>query len=85
MRAFLASSVTIVSLWGLLGVSAFPTLVRSSADAAHSLTAYNAASTPRSLTAMLVIALIGMPVVLAYTVWIYRVFKGKVVLGPDSY
>jgi cytochrome d ubiquinol oxidase subunit II len=84
-RAFLVSSVTIISLWGLLGVSVFPTLVRSSADTAHSLTAYNAASTPRSLTAMLVIALIGMPVVLAYTVWIYRVFKGKVVLGPDSY
>ncbi len=32
---------------------------------------------------MLVIALIGMPVVLAYTVFILRVFKGKVKVHED--
>ncbi len=32
---------------------------------------------------MLVIALIGMPVVLAYTVFIHRVFKGKVKVHED--
>ena len=85
LHAFLASSVTIVSLWGLLGVSVFPTMVRSSSDVGHSLTIYNAVSTPRSLTAMLVIALLGMPLVLGYTLWIYRVFKGRVIIGPDSY
>jgi len=34
---------------------------------------------------MLVIALIGMPIVIGYTIFVYRVFKGKVVLGEDSY
>jgi cytochrome d ubiquinol oxidase subunit II len=54
----------------------------SSLDPAWSLTAYNASSTPRTLQAMLIIALVGMPVVLAYTVVIYRVFRGK---ASDSY
>jgi len=26
-----------------------------------------------------------MPVVIGYTAYVYRVFKGKVVLGPESY
>jgi cytochrome d ubiquinol oxidase subunit II len=34
---------------------------------------------------MLIIALIGVPIVIAYTWFIYRVFKGKVVIGPESY
>jgi cytochrome bd-type quinol oxidase subunit 2 len=34
---------------------------------------------------MLVIALIGMPFVVAYTVWIYRTFRGKTELTAESY
>jgi len=34
---------------------------------------------------MLVIALVGMPIVLAYTILICRVFKGKVLLTKESY
>ena len=34
---------------------------------------------------MLIIALIGVPIVLGYTIFVYRIFKGKVVLGKDSY
>jgi cytochrome d ubiquinol oxidase subunit II len=63
----------------------YPRLVPSSTDLAHSLTIYNASSTPRTLTVMLVITLIGMPLVLVYRAYVYRVFKGKVVLGADSY
>jgi cytochrome d ubiquinol oxidase subunit II len=84
-RAFLASSGTIIALVGLVAVGMFPRIVPSSTDLAYSLTIYNAASTPRTQTAMLVIALIGMPLVIAYTAYIYRVFKGKVVLTEDSY
>ena len=54
-------------------------------DLAHSLTVANASSTERTLTTMLVIAGIGMPLVLGYTFFIYRTFKGKVEIGPDSY
>ncbi len=38
-------------------------LVPSITDLAHSLTIYNAASTPRTQMVMLIIALIGMPLV----------------------
>ena len=63
----------------------FPRVLISSSNPEWSLTIYNAASTPRTQTVMLVIALIGMPLVIAYTAFIYHAFKGKVVLGKDSY
>lgn len=83
--AFLASSTFIGALLGLSGVGLFPRLVPSSIDLQYSLTVYNAASSQSTLSVMLVIALIGMPVVVGYTVFIYRVFRGKVELTPDSY
>lgn len=75
--AFFGSALTIVAMIGLAALSMFPTLVHSSVDAAHALTIYNASSTPRTLLTMLVIALIGMPLVIGYTVFVYRVFRGK--------
>lgn len=75
--AFLASGATIVSMIGVAAVSMFPTLVHSSIDPAFSLTIYNASSTPRTLATMLIIALLGMPLVIGYTILIYRIFKGK--------
>jgi cytochrome d ubiquinol oxidase subunit II len=84
-RVFAASSLTILSLIGLAAVGMYPKLVTSSLDPMFSLTAYNAASTPLTQTVMLVIALVGMPIVVGYTAYVYRVFKGKVVLGPESY
>ena len=83
--AFLSSSITIASMIGLAAVSLFPRLIPSISDLNFSLTIYNSSSTPRTLTTMLIIALIGMPFVIGYTIWIYRVFKGKVVLGKESY
>jgi cytochrome d ubiquinol oxidase subunit II len=85
LRAFLASSMMIASMIGLAGVSLFPRMLPSSIDLAYSLTIYNASSTPRTLTVMLVIALIGVPIVLAYTIYIYRIFKGKTVLTDEGY
>jgi cytochrome d ubiquinol oxidase subunit II len=84
-RAFVSSAVTIVALWGLMGVSIAPNLVRSTLNPAWSLTIYNSSSTERALTTMLVIVLVGMPIVIGYTVFVYRVFKGKVVITPESY
>ena len=84
-RAFVASCVSIVAPIGLAAVALFPRLVPARPDLAKSLTIYNAASTPRTLTTMLIIALVGMPFVIAYTAVIYRVFKGKTVLDEHSY
>jgi cytochrome d ubiquinol oxidase subunit II len=84
-RAFLASSALIFSLIGVSAVSLFPRLVPSSIDLANSLTIYNSSSSPYTLSVMLVIALIGMPIVIGYTIYIYRVFKGKVRITKESY
>ncbi len=84
-RAFLYSSVAIASIIGVSAVSLFPRLVPSLTDLAYSLTAYNASSTPRTLTVMLIMALIGMPLVIGYTIYIYRVFRGKAVITDESY
>jgi cytochrome d ubiquinol oxidase subunit II len=84
-RAFIASSATIGLMMGVSVIGLFPRLVPSSIDLEYSLTAYNASSSPTTLESMLIIALIGMPLVIAYTIVIYRVFKGKVMITPDSY
>jgi len=83
--AMLASCTIVGGLMGLAGAGLFPRLLPSITDPSASLTIYNASSTPRTLTAMLVIALIGMPLVIGYTAFIYKAFRGKVVLSEDSY
>jgi len=84
-RAFVSSSGTIAGMMGLAAFSLFPRLVPSSIDLEYSLTAYNASSSPATLSTMIIIALIGMPFVLGYTIVIYRVFRGKILITPDSY
>ncbi len=83
--SFLASSLIIASAIGLSAVSLFPRLVPSITDLSYSLTAYNASSSQYTLSTMLIIALIGMPLVIGYTIFIYKVFKGKVVITKESY
>lgn len=84
-RAFIGSSLTIASLIGLCALGLFPRLVPSLTDLSYSLTIYNASSTTATLTVMLIIAVIGMPFVIGYTAYIYRVFRGRVVITEDSY
>ncbi len=83
--AFASSSATIAALTFLFGVALFPDLIHSSLNPDWSLNVYNAASSPKTLRIMLVIALLGMPFVLAYTAVVYWVFRGKVRLGKFSY
>jgi cytochrome d ubiquinol oxidase subunit II len=83
--AFGSSCATIAALTFLFGVALFPELIHSSLNATWSLTIYNAASSAKTLQIMLVIAILGMPFVLAYTAIIYWVFRGKVQLGKFSY
>ena len=75
--AFLMSSLTFVGLWGIVGAIHFPYMVRASNDLSLSLTVRNASSTELTLKVMLIIALIGMPLVLFYTYYIFKTFKGN--------
>lgn len=84
-RAFVSSCCMIAGLIVLFGIGVFPNMIRSSIDPAFSLTAYNASSSDKTLGIMLIIAALGMPFVLAYTVSIYWVFRGKVEMDKFSY
>lgn len=84
-RAFLSSCASIIALLALFAIGLFPNLVLSNPDTANSLTVYNAASSQKTLGIMLTIALIGVPFVLAYTISIYWIFRGKVKIDSMSY
>jgi len=83
--AFISSACTIAAFNFLFGIALFPNLAVSSLDPAWSLTVYNAASSQKTLGIMALIALLGVPFVLAYTSVIYWVFRGKVEIGKFSY
>lgn len=75
---FFISSLIFISLWTIVGSIHFPYLVRASNNIEYSLTIYNASSSLLTLKVMFLIAVIGMPFVLGYTIYSYKIFKGKV-------
>ena len=83
--AFLSSCGAIVTLMLLFGLNLFPNLLYSLPNPENSLNIYNAASSHKTLGIMLIIAGIGVPVVIAYTICIYWIFRGKVKLDRMSY
>jgi cytochrome bd ubiquinol oxidase subunit II len=79
-QAFLSSCTMIVCQVVLVGVALFPNLVAASnagVDGVQSLTIHNAASSQATLWIMAIIAFIGMPLVVTYTVIVYWTFRGK--------
>ena len=84
-RAFLFSSLTIGLMLGLVAIELYPVLLYSTLDPAYNITVYNAASSTKSLQIMLTIVAIGAPLVLGYTLFVYRTFRGKVELDETSY
>jgi cytochrome d ubiquinol oxidase subunit II len=84
-RAFLSSCAAVAALLATFGLEMYPRLILSNPVTGNSLTIYNAASSDRTLTIMLIIAALGVPLVLAYTISIYWIFRGKVRLDEHSY
>lgn len=83
--AFFFSSLTISLLLVLVAVELYPNLLFSTVDPKYSLDVYEAASSERSLGIMLLFVAIGGPLVLGYTFFVYRTFRGKVKLDDHSY
>ena len=78
-------SATIVActFYGVIGL--FPNMFPSNIDAAYSLTAHNASSSPLTLKIMLLVVILFVPIVLAYQIWTDFFFKGKVTLDDLIY
>ncbi|MBU3916021.1 cytochrome d ubiquinol oxidase subunit II [bacterium] len=73
-KVFISSSLVIVSMFLIVGVVLFPNMVPA-LDPLLSLTIYNASSSQLTLKVTLIIALLGMPFVVFYTTYVYRVFR----------
>lgn len=83
--AFLSSCAALFFLMALFGIGVYPYMVYSNPLPENSLTIYNAASSVTTLKIMSLMAAIGLPLILSYTVSIYWIFRGKVRLDAHSY
>lgn len=90
LSAFAASCATIILVVATGVVGLFPNMIPSSIDPAYSLTIYNSSSSEYTLKIMTVVAFIFVPIVIAYKIWVYRIFRAKVTLqdigdDPQAY
>ncbi len=88
--AFAGSSASATGIIATVGLSMFPFILPSSIDAHSSLTLWNASSSARTLGIMLLVTVVLLPIVLAYTAWAYSVMFGRVTTrevatNPDFY
>jgi cytochrome d ubiquinol oxidase subunit II len=74
----LFSKLSIFGIISTVGVSMFPFILPSSLDPKSSLTVWDASSSHLTLFIMLVVSAIFLPIIFAYTAWVYKVLWGKV-------
>ncbi len=77
-KAFISSSISILGIIASVGLSMFPFILPSSLNPNASLTVWDASSSYRTLVVMLIAVIIFMPLILAYTSWVFYVLRGKV-------
>lgn len=75
---WLMSSVSILGIISTVGLSMFPFILPSNVDPKSSLTVWDASSSHMTLFIMLVCAVIFVPIIIAYTSFVYKVLWGKV-------
>jgi len=84
-KAWAASALTIIAFtaWGVAGL--FPNILPSSINPAYSLTIFNSSSSPLTLKIMTAVAIIFVPIVLAYTIWAYKTFSYRITEKDIAY
>ncbi|BAU23359.1 cytochrome C oxidase assembly protein [Caldimicrobium thiodismutans] len=81
--AFSALTIVLFTAWGVAGL--FPNILPSSINPAYSLTLVNSSSSPLTLKIMTTVAILFVPIVLAYTFWAYKTFSYKITKEDISY
>ena len=81
MLAFVASGVAVAGVILTAGFAMFPFVMPSSSDPRSSLTAWDSVSSHRTLAIMFWVVVILLPIVIAYTAWVYWVVRGKVTVA----
>lgn len=78
-RAFLGAMVTVLGLVAVGGAGLYPNLTRAlTTPGSVAVTTHNASASHLTLTVMLVFAVVALPVVIAYQVYVHRLFSGRV-------
>ncbi|WP_297338942.1 cytochrome d ubiquinol oxidase subunit II [Pseudophaeobacter sp.] len=78
ISTLLWSKMAITGIIASVGLTMFPFILPSTVNPDSSLTVWDASSSHQTLFIMLVCAVIFMPLILAYTAWVYKVLWGKV-------
>lgn len=78
MTAFVASSAAIFGVISTVGLSMFPFILPSSSAPGSSITVWDGSSSHLTLQVMLIATAIFMPLVIAYTSWVFRVLRGPI-------
>lgn len=76
--AFVLSSVAVAGVVLTAGFALFPFIMPSSSDPASSLTVWDAVSSRRTLQVMFWAVVLFVPLIVAYTGWVYRVMRGRI-------
>lgn len=82
--SFTFTSLVLVLVIASYFVALFPYVLVSSTDMANSITIQAAASGAYTLKLMTIVALVMVPIVLAYTVWTYFVFRKRVTADKEQ-
>ncbi len=82
--AFILTGLAVVLTAAAFFTALFPNVMISSTGAANNLTIYNASSSPYTLKVMSIVAAVMVPVVLAYQIWTYWVFRKRIKADPKS-
>ena len=86
MAAFVCSSAAVAGLIGLWGAGAWPYLVRPRGGRfAAGIQAPQLHSSHLTLTVMLLIAVVFVPLVLLYVAWVYHLFRGRIPAEKAEY
>ena len=83
-RAFAATAVGIGGVIAGLFANLYPNVMVSNTYSAYSLTVAGTASGDYALTVMTIVAVVLLPIVLAYQGWSYYVFRARIIAPADA-
>ncbi len=84
LAAFLSSCAFVAGLSVATAVCVWPVMLRATPDAALSLTAANAGGDPAGLRTALVWLAVGLPLVAAYYVFLFRFHRGRAAAAAEG-
>lgn len=76
--SWVASGLSVAGIASTAGLAMFPFVLPSSTHPSQSLLMWNATSSQQTLWLMLIATAIFIPMIVAYTSWVFKVLKGKI-------